>query len=92
MKAKERIVGTGRNLKALLITGIEAFIAFALILLVGGFFCRSEQIIKLLQQFVEIYKDFYFNNWSKETFFWTIFATIFAVLVANTLFKRNKKD
>ena len=88
----KKMVKTGRNLKALLITAIEAFIAFTLILVVGGFFCKTEPIIQILKQLVVIYKVFYLNNCSKETFFWTIFATIFAVLVANTFYQKNKKD
>lgn len=88
----KKLAKTGRNIKAIIITGIEAFIAFALILMVGGFFCMSDKIIQILKEIVELYKNFYFNNWSKETFFWTIFATVFAVLVANTFYKKNKKD
>lgn len=91
-KAKEKIVGAGRCTKAIIITGMEAVIAFTLILFIGGFFCMSDKIIQILKQIVQLYKDFYFNGWSKETFCWTIFATIFAVLVANTLYKKNKKD
>ena len=88
----KKLAKTGRNIKAIIITAIEAVIAFALILMVGGFFCMSDKIIQILKEIVELYKNFYFNNWSKETFCWTIFATIFAVLVANTLYKKNKKD
>ena len=88
----KKLAKTGRNIKAIIITGMEAVIAFTLILFIGGFFCMSDKIIQILKQIVQLYKDFYFNGWSKETFCWTIFATIFAVLVANTLFKRNKKD